>query len=540
MRQRWQRYWFRAGGRTSAAVLRIAIGVSVFWMLVRLSDGHASAPWESPHALYRSLGILKLYPGEPGTTFFDILWPIAWASTIAMILGAATRVTTAISFVSALAIACYEYSFAPSWSHDNNAPLLAQLAFLGAYGGDALSLDALWRCWRKRPPPDDRGYLWSVLLVQLALGLMMASAAFSKLVSGGLSLAWVLSDNLRNHILVRFDLNELPRPPLADWIIAEPWRWKLTAALNILAQLSPLIACVLARRALWRALFGALFAIETVALDHVMGFSNYHWLPLAVVFVDWERLIEWLRHRPHAEAPAASVGLGPRLFIVGFLVIDVAIAFWRWPKIDQRLGLYPLSNFPMFASIRAREPYGEHHDYELVEGGFEIVTEPPLHAPAKNWVDHNANALGLHHVRDREELRGVLSYCGQQLREGFPELTPIAVRANLIARRAPAYPEPARFERVELATIAELARDGTLRTAFGTVERTATTWRIRVDAQGLPPVDRLALYLHGTRTDLAATRSAEGFDVAVLSAGWIVARFEVPGEGERWFVVAGR
>src|SRR5439155_3910228 len=134
---RWQRYFFRTTGRTSAAVLRIAIATSILWMLWRLRGGVAGDPATVPHDHYHAIGVWKLFPGEPGADTLTIVWGIAWASTISMLLGFATRASTIVSFIAASALAGFEYMYVPTWSHTNNAPLLAQLAFFGARGGDA-------------------------------------------------------------------------------------------------------------------------------------------------------------------------------------------------------------------------------------------------------------------------------------------------------------------------------------------------------------------------------------------------------------------
>lgn len=501
---RWNAYWFRPGGRTSAAVLRIAIGLSILLTLVRLHDGYAADPEAAPHAEYHAIGILRLLPFEPGTVTFGIAWAVGWTATIAMILGVFGRIATAASFAATLVIASYEYSFKPTWSHDLNAPLLAQLAFLGAHGSDALSIDAWWRKRRGRETPE-HAYTWSIQLVQLALAIIMASAAYTKLVSGGTSLSWVLSDNLRNHILVRFDFNDLPRTAIGDWVAAEPWRWKLTAALNILAQAAPLVACFLWKRPVLRALFGSVFAIETIAIDAVMGLPNHHWLPLVAVFVDWDRLAARFGAETSQASPIPS--RGARRFLAAFVALDLVIAFWRWPKIDQKVSAYPLSSFPMFASIRASEPYDEHHRYEMPvrRGRFEVTTWPPAPLDAIAWVANRYGAGNLYEIRTCDRLRAELAWFSDEFRKAFPKLELRSARALLVAFVAPPYPEPARLDRVDIATMAELA---------------GSELRCFIDRD---PEGRVAYYHGGTYHDVdeRAPREAE-----------LVTRV-----GERWFLL---
>jgi hypothetical protein len=57
---RWRRYWLEPGGRLAAAAVRIAVAVSMLWMLWRM----AGAPG-APSQFYYRHGIWLLYPGRP-------------------------------------------------------------------------------------------------------------------------------------------------------------------------------------------------------------------------------------------------------------------------------------------------------------------------------------------------------------------------------------------------------------------------------------------------------------------------------------------
>ena len=99
--------------------------------------------------------------------------------------------------------------------------LLAQIAFLGARGGDALSIDALARRVRGERGLDvARGYQWSIRLVQFTVALVFASALYHKLRAGGFTFAWASTDNLRHQLLLRYDLGGAARPPIVDWLLA--------------------------------------------------------------------------------------------------------------------------------------------------------------------------------------------------------------------------------------------------------------------------------------------------------------------------------
>src|SRR5690606_30507494 len=120
------------------------------------------------------------------------------------------------------------------------------------------------------------------------------------------------SDNLRHHLLVRYDLAGADRPALVDWLLAEAWRYQGAALLNMITQAAPLVAVVFVRRPLVRVVAGLLFVIEVIMLGVVVELWNVHWLPLIAVFVDWEWLIGRVRGRPFAHAPTPSDWQPPR------------------------------------------------------------------------------------------------------------------------------------------------------------------------------------------------------------------------------------
>lgn len=459
---RWQRYWFAEGGRTAAAIVRIAIATAVLLTLARLDNAVSTGS----ATLYRPVGLWMLFghthPPEAVTT---ILWVVAWTSTACMLLGAATRASTALSFVSAVMLASLSFSSGKTWSHQYNVVFLAQLAFLGARGGDVLSIDWLVRRWRGLPPIDlPRAYQWSLRLVQLAVALMFAGAVFHKLAHGQFTLRWALSDNLRHHLLVRFDLAGLARPPLVDWIIDDPWKYRTAAVLNLISQALPLAAVFLVKRPILRALAGGFFVIETVALGLVVDLWNLHWLPLAAVFVDWDRLLR------RTAVPATPAGWRPsraiRIWLVAFIVYDVLTAFV--PTLDQRLNTYPFSGFPMFSTIRVREPYYEHQAYGVAADSFEVTSDQPMRPDAQRWFDHANRGAFL--ARDPDDLERRLRAVLANGQRRFPELGIRGVRLWLAIYEAPAWPAPAHFERHRIAVVGELLPDGTFRTALGKVQ----------------------------------------------------------------------
>jgi len=406
--------------------------------------------------LYVPHGVWLLYPGRPPDELLRAIELIAWIATLAALAGAWTRPMHAIGVLAVLALATYEASSAVKWSHQNVPPLLAGLAFLGARGGDALSVDALVRRLRGRPPIDVAGsYQASVRLVLVVVASIFFVAATVKLASGGPRLGWALSDNLRHQILLRFDWFGRTRTPIADWMLMRSWRYESFALLNLCSQLAPMGAVLAIDRPILRAALGLVWIGELVGLGAVMAYWDVHWLPLAAVFVDWDRLV---RARP-AAAPVTAPRATQR-FALGFLTFYAVQAL----LLDQRLNAYPFSSFPMFAEIRAKRPYGRHQSFDLVGTRVELLGARDEEAA---WIA--GRVVRYHELwRDRpsalrRELRAILA----DVRAAFPDTHVTGVRAWLAVDRAPAYPAPAKLVEHDVAIVAELDGDDRFHSALG-------------------------------------------------------------------------
>jgi hypothetical protein len=355
-----------------------------------------------------------------------------------------------------------------------NVVFIAHCAFLGARAGDTLSLDAWIRRLRALPPIDiARGYQWSLRLVQFAVVLMFAGAAFHKLAHGHFTLRWALSDNLRHHLLVRYDLASTPRPAIVDWLLAESWRYQGAALMNMLTQAAPLLAVIFVRRPLVRAFAGLLFVTEVILLGVVVGLWNLHWLPLVAVFIDWERLFARIRGRSATASPAPAVEptafYPPRkvtAFIIAFLTYDVATSFI--PTLDQRLNTFPFSSFPMFATIRARAPYDEHQPYSVVSGSYEVISDQPMDRNAQRWLDHTQRNVFI--VRNPVELERRLRTVLERMQYFYPDYHIHGVRLWITVYEAPAYPGAARFDRKPIAILGEITADGVFHTLLGKID----------------------------------------------------------------------
>ncbi len=525
---RWHRYWFADGGRYTVAVLRVAIAASVLLSLWRLW-GHR--PLAAPEQVYRPVGVwMVLGDAPPPELLVDVLWALAWVGTAAMLVGLLSRTATAVSVAAGVALAALSFSGRLTWSHQYNVVFVAQLALLGARSGDALSLDALIRRWRGRAPRDvPRGYQWSVRLVVLAVSLMFVGAAIHKIGSGQFTLRWALSDNLRHQLLVHYDINGIERPPLVDWLLAEPWRYRTAALLNLVSQTAPLLAIVYVSRPAVRAIGGMFFVLEVLGLGFVVSLWNLHWIPLAAVYVDWDRLIAWAgRARMPAPTPEALPPRRVRIFVIAFVVYEVVTSLV--PTIDQRLNTYPFSSFPMFSSIRAARPYDEHLPYAVAGDHYEAISDRPILPNVQRWLDY-ANRR-LHLVRDPAEVRARLEAVLARARARYPDAGIRGLRHHVALFIARPHPAPARFERHPIAITGELLPDGTFRSMLGKLTRT----RLELRPQNLDAAAARLVYFADDRPEprpLGGIRSGDTVTVD-LAADPVYVAAEL--DGRRWLV----
>jgi hypothetical protein len=525
---RWHRYWFAEGGRYTVAMLRVAIAASVLLSLWRLWQVR---PLTAPEEVYRPVGVWMVLGRErPPELLVDALWVLGWAGAGAMLVGLGTRIATAASFAGGVSLAALSFSGNLSWSHQYNVVFLAQLAFLGARGGDALSLDALIRRLRGRPPLDvPRGYQWSVRLVLLAVSLMFIGAALHKIGSGQFTLRWALSDNLRHQLLVRYDMTGIERPPLVDWLLAESWRYRTAALLNIVSQLAPLLAIAFMDRPLLRAFAGVFFVLEILGLGFVMELWNLPWLPLAAVYIDWDRLFALVRRRP---APTPASGGRPplpaRLFVIAFVLYEATTSLI--PGIDQRLNTYPFSSFPMFASIRAARPYDEHMPYAIAGDHYEAIADRPIDPIIQRWFDYSNR--NLHTVRDPARLRTRLAAILARAQARYPDAGIRGLRHHVAFFIAPSYPAPARFDRYPIAITGELLPDGTFRSLLGAM----TTSSVELRPQNLDATAARLVYFVDDRPEpLPLVGARAGNTVtATVDANPIYVAAEL--DGRRWLV----
>jgi len=545
---RWQRFWFLDGGQYASAFVRIGIAASVLLTLHRIGiDDYEAHLASRSAALYDPDGILMLLGSKmPSAMLLDTLRIVAYVSTWMLLLGAATRVANLVSLISALALATFQVSFTAGWPHHLNLAFLAQMAFLFARGGDVLSVDALVRRALGRPlAPPGPGYQWSVRLVAFAVAFMYFNAFAHKIIMAGGTLRWAFSDNLRNHLLVRFDWIGLARPALADWLMQSPWRYQTAALLNLVAQCAPMVGFFLFRRPWLRAFFGVFFVIETVALAAVMDLWNLHWLPLYAAFIDWDRVLARLGFDlAPSSAPTPRAGDWNSRLARGWLVTFVVamVVVGAVPRLDTTLRTFPLSRFPMFGAVRAKKPYGVSQSYEFLGNRIDlegVEISPKL----RLWLDGAYPYRWLQRIRNPKQMARKLDALAKTLSRRKDARGFAAIRVQLAIFQAPARPAPARLDVHRVGVLAERLADGRLRALNGTIRRQDGHLLVTVEPIGFanpPTIATFALIYDDVPTPerVAAERMEAGYRLpdrggrSVL----VLADVEVDGTTRRYVV----
>lgn len=486
----------------SLAACRIAIHASVLWSLELTSSPRIIAATfrEKVPESYNPIGVLAFFgPKLPPEIFFTSLYWVAFVSTWFALIGIFSRVSMLVSAAAVITLVPVLESFnVYGWSHGFNLILLTQLAFCFADAGQTLSIDAVLRNLRRNPPVSRTpsasvtATRAPVYLAQLSVGLMFANAAYWKLYNSGLD--WALSDNMRNVILVQYPLMGLDLPGYLRTVVNNEYLYKGLAFGNLVSQAFPMFACIVVRWPFLRLVFGSFFVFEEMGLCTVMGLCDFHWLPLSVVFVDWDYFVNFFRDREGSRRLARvmslvetrtddrSVALAQGryaniaffAFGASFIAYYVLVAFQPFLKgrdLHFRLKTYPFSAFSMYSGIMAEAPFDIHRPYyrlgvRVALVGGEQDDAERIAKLNKQLTRKFYSLAGLNNLKDitvsLQGIRTTLLAWDASLR---------FARIDLLRTifEFPAYPAPAELQVVDQGLIGSITHDGEILAAAATV-----------------------------------------------------------------------
>lgn len=164
--------------------------------------------------------------------------------------------------------------------------------------GDALSIDAIRRAWRRagqgliHPPAPSTAYSRPLVFVWILLGIVYFFPGLWKL--SVLGIDWFLGENLRNHLYLKWST-------LQDWqpilrIDQIPTLLKFSGMATIVFELSFIALIFFPLGRLIATVAGLMFHNATWA---TMKISFWILQTCYVAFVPWQRLFAWLGERVH-------------------------------------------------------------------------------------------------------------------------------------------------------------------------------------------------------------------------------------------------
>jgi hypothetical protein len=439
----WNTYWFGATAPYSTAVVRIAVVASLLINPPYLSDYHTFLSIHAGATYYPKGLLILLGSTPPSAAVCESIKVLATISSWLALLGLATRLSLAVSFICHAILTAVMFAFMPTWSHGHNVILMALAPLPFTASNRVFALDAVVRslAWPKvlNQSATATPTRWAVLLSQYAVAFMFADAAFHKLAVPNFGLDWALSDSLRHWLVVQYAVLVESPPPLVQWIMAHEIGYKGAALGNLIAQCAPLLACVVPGYPWLRAALGLPFVLEVIGLGVVMRLWNPQWLLLYATFVDWDRLmatptrrhvaglailgavwgavmlrgvwspvwllpavvlVDWAALlallRPgwvacSAVGPAQTAVLPrrpvvPSVVIVVFLGLTAAVA--KDTNLTHR-ALFPFTAFPMYYMIAAKSPVSTHQSFEFIASSYEARAPAPLPQDLERWISRN-------------------------------------------------------------------------------------------------------------------------------------------------------
>jgi hypothetical protein len=366
----WKNHWFSDEPSINFDMARILTAFALILALNRLGDPFAQFVYKD-FSSWNPSGVLKLFGSSvPSSRFLSMSGTLAICFTFVWGLGAFTFISGPLSLCFALIAFSIKPSFTYGWSHGYTFNLLVQIPLVLSPIAGKISIDSLLKrsCFSWIPIHNEVNRIrWPLMLSFWLLGIAFLGVSLVKTLGNG-SLSWIFSDNLRNIIFWRYQWrNEVP-PDFASWLSNHEWAWKFSALGSCFLQMVPILACVFSRNNLVRLVASIAITMEIFGLAEVMRLNNYHWYPIAFIFVNWC----WLTNYYNYDYPLKDSEPRPvkqfvlSAFLVTFLGYYSVLHFnYRDLEMDFRHNNYPLSGHRMYVAIKARQPYDHHFPFKF-------------------------------------------------------------------------------------------------------------------------------------------------------------------------------
>jgi len=272
----WDRVWFAPVSARMFRATRLILALQALWIILSRPDIPSLTSWPaaffpaSERMMYLRFGIVQ------GTTVFE--WPLYALLHLLLILIVAGLRWRAVLFAAGLLL----YHFAPF------EEIIAGIPHT-SFGGLTVSAVGLMLLSFVRQPgaeetsPQDR---WPVVLIQLFFTFTYFFAFLAKLRWAGPG--WFTASNMQFWALVNYGFSQ---PPLARALASSTLIcWAAAIGTLLFEALSPLAVFSSRFRVLWVAA-AVLFHLG-IALTLNIAYTS---TPLLLLFVDWDRVSDWLR-----------------------------------------------------------------------------------------------------------------------------------------------------------------------------------------------------------------------------------------------------
>jgi hypothetical protein len=338
---------------------------------------------------YFPKGILSFLGGvAPSIATIDLWLFLQFWSAIFLIFGFLSRTSLCVNFLANILLISLSESFTVGWSHGYNMNLLAQMPLILAPVGKRYAIDSFIRkniCKKEISDSWNGLYLW---MTNFGIVAIFFNAFFWKLFStrDSLGFQWVFSENFRNQIVTRYSFLGESIPEYLHYLANHEWAWQTVALLNLMFQVLPFFSLFFLKKPKLRLLFGLLFVIEELGLMVVMQLYDYYWVPLILLFVDWDYFI---KKRASTNVPYQSLFNKPvqsliTLLYLAYITIYFMLSFHiqlivfnsskyvNSPVRQLNINSYPFSSYSMYSNLQI---INEKGSYKALGFGFEILNQ---------------------------------------------------------------------------------------------------------------------------------------------------------------------
>jgi hypothetical protein len=460
--------YFNRPSQISIEVARIVFGVCSllifqFKQLV-ISGNQVHTSWNVSN--YFPKGILALLGNSaPAIETIDLWMFLQFWSALFLIFGVFSRASLVVNFFANLLLISLSESFSVGWSHGYNLNLLAQMPFIFAPVGRLISIDFLVRKYLFKVEAKKSFNAMYVWMTNFGIVAIFFNAFYWKLYSDrqSLSFKWALSDNFRNQIIIRYSYLSEDIPEYLNFIVNNEFWFKTVAFLNLSFQFLPFLSLFFIKKPWIRFLLGFLFVVEEIGLAVVMQLFDWYWIPLILLFIDWDYLFSKSQKTTsyHLFNSAKSKVVLCFYGVYLFAYLTIAFCFYLpfgYYANEGGINSYPFSTYSMYSTLLNKNENG------LVKMlGFDIdLKADDLLKNKQEKIELikkiNRRFYGYYGLKDSIEVKNALVYLKEYLSSEY-HLNTDSIAIKRTVYEFTAFPEKAGVKKYIETNIGVLHKD---------------------------------------------------------------------------------